>query len=160
MAGPGPPAVDNFRPGARDGADFLAMTPELETPVRSDADLLAVWQRLMGPGGFGRRSIWFVFLDEDDRLQRVIMPIDDVPEEPDPPVINNLATIFTELHDDGQFASTAMLLSRPGPGQMTGADRRWARALRAGLGRVSPWPVHLATTDEVRVFAPDDLIAA
>lgn len=136
------------------------MIPELETPIRSDADLLAVWQRLMGSGGFGRRSIWFVFIDEDDRLQRLVMPIDDVPEEPDQLTIGNLATIFTELHDGGQFASTAMLLSRPGPAQMTGGDRRWAQALRSGLGRVSPWPVHLATHGEVRVFAPDDLIAA
>ena len=160
MAAAATPAVDNSRPRVSKGADSLAMTPELETPIRSAPDLLAVWRRLMGPGGFGRRSIWFVFIDADDRLQRVIMPIDDVPEEPDPLVIRNLAMIFTELRDDGQFASTAMLLSRPGPGQMTGGDRRWAQALRAGLGHVSPWPVHLATTDDVRVFAPDDLIAA
>lgn len=44
------------------------MIPELETPIRSNADLLAVWRRLMGTGGFGRRSMWFVFFDEDDDL--------------------------------------------------------------------------------------------
>ena len=136
------------------------MKPDLEAPVRSETDLLAVWRRLMGEGGFGRRSVWFIFVDDDDTLKRVVMPIDDVPEEPDQVVIGNLAKILTELHEDGQFASTAMLLSRPGPAQMSGGDRRWARALRAGLGHVSPWPVHLGTEGEVQVFAPDDLIAA
>jgi hypothetical protein len=138
----------------------MTTPPELETPIRSATDLLHVWRRLMGDGGFGRSTLWLIFLDEDDRLQRLIMPIDDLPVRPDDRFVGNLALILGELHETGEYASTAMLLSRPGPAQMTDADRRWARALHARLAGLSPWPLHLATRDRVQVFAPDDLIAA
>jgi hypothetical protein len=42
---------------------------------------------------------------------------------------------------------------------MTERDRRWARALRAAFAGLTAWPLHLATPDNVQVFAPDDLLA-
>jgi hypothetical protein len=130
------------------------------TTIRTHADLAAVWQRLMGTGGFARSTLWLIFVGADDGLQRVIMPIDDLPGEPDERFVGNLVHVLTELHDAGDFASAALLLSRPGPPEMSGADRRWARVLRDALGPLSPWPLHLATRGRVQVFAPDDLIAA
>ena len=138
----------------------MTNAPELEKPIRSATDLLHAWERLMGQGGFGRSSLWLIFLDADARLQRVIMPIDDLPVLPDDRFVGNLALILGELQDGGEIASTALLLSRPGTAQMTDADRTWARVLRERLAHVSPWPVHLATRGRVQVFAPDDLIAA
>jgi hypothetical protein len=129
-------------------------------PVRTSADLFALWQRLMGHGGFGRSSIWVVFLDADGVVQPVIMPIDDIPPEPDGVAVRNLARVVADVFDDGTGASVALLLSRPGPAGMTDADRRWARALLDGFRGLTRWPVHLATRDRVQVFAPDDLIAA
>jgi hypothetical protein len=114
----------------------------------------------MDEGGFGRSTLWVIFVDDLDRLHRLVMPIDDLPVLPDDRFVDNLALILGELHDAGQFASAALLLSRPGAAQMTDADRRWARVLRERLADVSPWPVHLATRGRVQVFAPDDLIAA
>jgi hypothetical protein len=134
--------------------------PEPGTEIRTPAELAAVWQRIMGTGGFARSTLWLIFVDADDCLQRVVMPIDDLPPEPDEQFVGNLVHILTQLHEAGDFASAAMLLSRPGAGEMTGADRRWARALRDALAPVSPWPLHLATRNRVQVFAPDDLIAA
>jgi hypothetical protein len=114
----------------------------------------------MGPGEFGRSSIWVVFLDADGVVQPVIVPIEDVPPEPDAVVVRNLARVIADAFDDGSGASVALLLSRGGPVGMTDADRRWARALVDGFRGLTRWPVHLATRDRVQVFAPDDLIAA
>lgn len=114
----------------------------------------------MGPGGFGTASVWMVFLDDESRLSPVIVPIDDLPAEPDDQFVGNLAHMVGDLLRDGAAASVALLLSRPGPRAMTDADRRWARALRDAMGELPMWPVHLATRGQVQVFAPDDLVAA
>ena len=53
----------------------------------------------------------------------------------------------------GHLGDPVLLLSRPGPAEMTETDRQWGRAL-APLTR---WPVHLYTRAGVRVFAPDDV---
>src|SRR3954454_6717946 len=138
----------------------MTRAPELDAPIRTATDLQVVWQRLMGEDGFGRRSLWLVFLDKHSRLRPPIMPIDDLPVLPDGRVVATLARAFTGLHSAGDFTSMALLLSRPGPPEMTDADRSWARALRDAFAALSPWPVHLATRGRVQVFAPDDLIAA
>lgn len=129
-------------------------------PVRTPADLHALWRRLMGSGGFGCASIWVAFLAADGVVQPVLMPVDDIPSEPDHGAVRNLARVVADVVDDGTGASVALLLSRGGPSGMTDADRRWARALVEGFRGLTRWPVHLATTDRVQVFAPDDLIAA
>jgi hypothetical protein len=128
--------------------------------IRNDTELSAAWRGLMGTGGFGQRCLWLIFFDDRSRLQPVIMPIEDIPSEPDALVVANLARVVGELIDDGTASSCALLLSRPGADSMTDSDRTWARALRTEFGTRSPWPVHLATRNSVRVFAPDDLLIA
>ncbi|MGH8960143.1 MAG: hypothetical protein ACRDWT_02885 [Jatrophihabitantaceae bacterium] len=138
----------------------MTNTPPPGTPVRNDAELFEVWQSLMGPGGFGVRSIWVIFLDADQRTLPVVVPIDDRPAEPDRLLVGNLAKIVGGLIQSGDAASAALLLSRPGPSHMLDPDRRWARVLHDALGtELSRWPIHLATQDRIQVFAPDDLIA-
>lgn len=134
--------------------------PPPGTVVRTNAELAEVWRSLMGPGGFAMSSIWMVFLDDDSRLTPVIVPIEDVPAEPDDQFVGNLAYIIGDLLRDGAASSVALLLSRPGSRAMTEADRSWARALREALAELPMWPVHLATRGHVQVFAPDDLVAA
>jgi hypothetical protein len=132
-----------------------------DTVVRTQADLFAVWQGLMGRGGFSVASIWLVFLDEDKRLRPLIVPIDDIPTEPDQPFLRGLVRVVGDLVDSGHASSVAVLISRPGGSAMLESDRRWARALRAELGdELAVWPVHLATRDRIQVFAPDDLAVA
>ena len=131
------------------------------TVVRSHAELAGVWETMMGRDGFGFASVWLMFLDAENRVLPVVVPIDGIPAEPDPAFVRGLARIVAGLIESGDTASVAVLLSRPGPVAMTDADRRWARALRSALGdEVAIWPVHLATRGQVRVFAPDDLVAA
>lgn len=114
----------------------------------------------MGPDGFGVTSLWLVFFDAENRVLPAIVPIDDLPTEPDRDFLHGLLRIVADLIDSGNTSSVAMLLSRPGPAAINATDRRWARALRAELGdRLTTWPIHLATHGRVRVFAPDDLVS-
>lgn len=132
-----------------------------ETFVRTEAELTALWRDMMGPGGFGTRSIWHVFFDADGRMAPHIVPIDDIPAEPDDLFLTNLGMAMRESTSGSKIASLAVLLSRPGASVMTASDRRWARELRSTFGpTLCPWPIHLATRNQVTVFRPDDLIAA
>lgn len=129
--------------------------------MRTSAELTELWEDMMGEGGFGTRRVWHIFLDRDGRLNPTVVPIDDLPPEPDDTFVGNLAHIMRKVLADSPGDTVAVLLSRPGPAQMTAGDRRWARVLLAAFGpELCPWPVHLATCDRVQVFAPDDLIAA
>lgn len=132
-----------------------------EPPIGNAIELCALWQKLMGRGRFGKRTLWLLFLDEADRPIKLIVPIEGIPAEPDDRALDGIARMLDEVFDDGCPGSVPMLLSRPGPGAMTGSDRRWAAEIKLRVGRhLGRWPVHLATCDRVQVFAPDDLIAA
>lgn len=131
-----------------------------EGPIRTPAQLSALWGELMGGGGFGTRTLWLLFLDEDHRPLKVIVPIEDIPLEPDAATLDAIGRILDDVLVDTGPASVPMLLSRPGPLSMTDADRAWAVEIRERLGRhLGAWPVHLATRNRIQVFAPDDLIA-
>jgi hypothetical protein len=137
------------------------MPPPLPgTVVRTHVELARMWRALMGRDGFGTSSLWLIFFDAESKVQSIIVPIDDIPPEPDERFVHNLAEVVDRLIDDAAVDSVALLLSRPGHRAMTDADRRWARALRAELGEHAVWPIHLATRNEIQVFAPDDLVAA
>lgn len=137
------------------------MQPDLlDRPIRTDADLFRRWQALMGPGGFGKRTLWLMFLEPDGSPTKVLVPIEDIPTEPDRKVVQSLHTIVAELSQDIDIGSVPALLSRPGRAAMTASDRRWAAAWRADAPpAIVRWPMHLATCDRIQVFAPDDLIA-
>jgi len=132
-----------------------APPPLADLVITDSRDLLDLWRRLMGPGGFGQRSLWLAFLDVDGRVEPTVVPIDSLPVVPDD-FLAGLTSVLSELVSGGDVASVAMLLSRPGPAAMTNSDRRWAQALAA----LTRWPVHLATRDHVQPFAPDDLVDA
>lgn len=139
----------------------MTLKPPHETFVRTATELTELWQDLMGPGGFARRSLWMIFLAVDGELAPVVVPIDDIPIEPDELLLRNLAEIVGALLTDNSLDSAALLFSRPGPSSMLENDRDWARALLSAFGsRLCVWPVHLATTNRIQVFAPDDLVVA
>jgi hypothetical protein len=129
-----------------------------KNPILSNDDLFRLWQHLMGEGGFGRRSLWLIFLEKDGRPHEVIMPIDDIPLSPQPAMVANLVHIVDQLCERDGVVSAPMLLSRPGSSAMTESDRSWAKCLRSALGERYQWPIHLATEDHLQVFAPDDLV--
>ncbi|MCW2526373.1 MAG: hypothetical protein JWM76_1233 [Pseudonocardiales bacterium] len=136
------------------------MAPEFY--VRSNDELHNLWRKLMGDGGFARRSLWLIFLDHSGLMLPVIVPIDDLPDEPEPELLSSVTTVIDGL-DDERLRSVAFLLTRPGSGTMTAQDRRWGKAVRgpADTGavgtRLRQWPMYLATANRVQQYGPVDL---
>ena len=128
--------------------------------VHSQADLHQLWRILMGPLGFGRRTLWLVFVDVQGGVGRLIMPVDIHPE-PDDAFVRQLFWVCEEAlgAEFGAGTRIAMLLSRPGSARVGDGDRAWARALADGAAHagVALLPVHLATDDAIVVLPPDDL---
>lgn len=109
--------------------------------VTTAQDLATFWSALMGDGGFGRRTLWLVFLDDDSRPTPVIVPIDDIPQDPTPADVGSFGDLFSRL---AGYGTPVLLLSRPGTSEVQEHDRQWAQALAS----LTPqWPVHLATED-------------
>ena len=141
------------------------MTLQTDGPqfrLETDADLGELWAKLMGPGGFGYRTLWLLFVGDDGWTLPVIMPNEDVTERPDPRDLDNLGRLADLMRTEHGVVSFAALLSRPGHSRKTASDRAWAAAItRVAREHSFPmWPVHLATYERIQVMAPDDLIGA
>ena len=88
--------------------------------------------------------------------------IEDIPRRAESKMCDSLLEMCRYVVGrNGAGGSVAMLLTRPGRDAMDDADRSWARCLTAAADHlsVSMWPVHFANDLELRVFAPDDLLA-
>jgi hypothetical protein len=129
--------------------------------IRCQDDLHRHWRALMGPLGFSGRQLWLNVLGGDRRPTPMLLQIGEVPVVPEPPLLDGLMAVIEELLADAPDGSVAVLLARPGSAPMNTADRGFAQALVVAARRsgVALEPVHLATDEEVRAFAPDDLAA-
>ena len=116
-------------------------SPALTPPITSAADLARFWAALMGDGGFGRRTLWLVLLDDEGRPAPAVVPVDDVPDVPSAADVDSFGHFFDHL---GGYGTPVLLLSRPGPPVVGEDDRQWGRALAPLAPR---WPVHLAAED-------------
>jgi hypothetical protein len=110
----------------------LLPIPPIDTatdPVHSAADLRHRWRALMGPLGFGQRLLWIAFLGDDRRLMKTMtqMPIDALPE---PRLIRDLVSRLRVVVDGMLWEiEIALLLTGPGRGGVSPADRQWAKSL-------------------------------
>lgn len=143
--------------------DIPALTsPDDTPPVRTQQDLHRLWRALMGPLGFGGRSLWLALLHDDGRPTSVIVQVEDLPPLPDREQREHLARFCRMLLDQAGGGQVVFLLSRPGRGGISEGDRRWAAALQDVVrrARLPVWPVHRADDVELVVIAPDDLAAS
>jgi hypothetical protein len=105
----------------------------LTSPLRTDADVLARIEQLIAPADRVRQSLWLFFLDQDQAQLPVVMPIADVPDDPDPELVGNLCwTIAEALGGSGPAGSVVITLTHPGPASPGDADRTWHTRLRDG----------------------------
>jgi hypothetical protein len=111
--------------------EFLPI-PSAETatdPIASPADLRQRWRALMGPLGFGERRLWFAFVGPDRRLTKVLSHL-TIGASPAPALVENLmAGLSVLVAEAGAGSTVAFLVSRPGVGGISNADRHWWAAL-------------------------------
>lgn len=129
----------------------------LAVPIRTDADLLARVAAIIGAQARQRRSLWLFFLDGDGMQSNVIVPVDGVPERPDPGFVNDIcfmaARAAAGTAPDG---SAVITLTRPGAAAPAESDLLWLAALREGAASYDA-PVRmfcLATPAAVRELSP------
>ncbi|MFC7404946.1 hypothetical protein [Georgenia alba] len=144
----------------------MTTPPELQPfdqmpPIRTPSDMYRHWQALMGPLGFSEHLLWVGFITPDGLMTPPLSQIDGLPVEPDLPTLEAMMGAFRELVEEiGPGATVALLVSRPGSARMTRSDKAWARGLSHAAARadVPLQPIHLATDEDLRVFAVDDLL--
>jgi len=107
----------------------LLPIPACETatdPIGSTADLRQRWRALMGPLGFGERLLRFVLLGPDRRFMKVLSDV-PIPAAPDSGLVENLMAGISDLLAEREPGTmVAFLLTRPGRGRVSNADREWA----------------------------------
>jgi hypothetical protein len=140
------------------------MPPPIETatdPIHSSADMGQRWRAVMGPLGFGERLLWIGFVGPDRRMVKALSQVPLGPRPRRPIVASTMAALLEVLGGLKDSTSVALLLTRPGRGPISDADRQWSTLLTevaTELG-VSIEPVFRAN-DESLVLVEPELKAA
>src|SRR5579859_772837 len=104
-------------------------------PVRTDADVLARVAELVAPAEREPPALWLFFLDGEQRLLPVVVPVDGIPDEPEPYIVRNLCWIISNVITDGEpGGSVVIALTRPGPPLPDDTVTAWHDALREAAG--------------------------
>lgn len=132
--------------------------PELlAVPVVTDHDVLARVGDIIDPAARRDRALWLFFLERDGTQANLVVPIDDIPERPDPPAVANVCYVASEsVARAPRILSVIITLSRPGTVRRSESDRHILRALQHGAARHAT-PVRmlvLATPEGVRELGP------
>ena len=130
--------------------------------VHHQRDLQHLWELLMCPLGFARRSLWVTFVDRDGRPLPQLMEVDELPTGDAAAEVGQLFEVLTDAFGDVlDDLALAFLVVRPGRAGLHADDRRLAAALLAGAREagVRCHPVHVADDARLQPVTPDDLAA-
>jgi hypothetical protein len=125
--------------------------PSATDPIHSAADMRQRWLALMGELGFGERLLWVGFVGPDRRMYKTLSQV-PVGYRPKPGIVefimSRLPHVLVGLDAD---TTVALLLTRPGVGAVSEADRRWAAALVEAAERfgVPIEPIFRANDEEL-----------
>ena len=116
----------------------MSTRPHPAVPVTSDVQLTERWRALLQlDGPPSRRTLFLAWLRRDGSMVPLLMPVEDVPLEPDRVALGNLVTVHdtvaeTEDVDTGEL-HVALLLERHGPAGLSPDDHAWCSAVEALL---------------------------
>ena len=111
--------------------EFLPIPP-IETatdPIQSCADLGQRWRALMGELGFGDRQLWIGFVGPDRRMIKALSQVALGSRPRRRRVEPTMAALVDVLLGMREGATVALLLTRPGSGPISDADRQWSTLL-------------------------------
>ncbi|MET3962863.1 hypothetical protein ABIE44_002797 [Marmoricola sp. OAE513] len=129
--------------------------PRHQSPVRTTADLTALWRSVIGGEPLLFRSLWLLFLDDARRPVGPLLTLDNLPDGPYGIDRDDLVGWCDEiLRGPGGGGSVALLLTRPEGAPWTVSDRAWGRFLLNATAEIDghAWPVHWAHRGGVEVF--------
>ena len=108
----------------------------LTGPLRTDDEVLARVNEVIGAEERQRQCLWLFFFDRE-MLQMPVAPvIDDVPDQPDPAPVANICWIMSQVLADCEPDGFAVIaLIRPGPARSGTIERHWHDALIDGSRR-------------------------
>ena len=116
----------------------MSTRPHPTVPVTSDAELTERWRALLQlDGPPSRRTLFLAWLRPDGTMVPLLMPVEDVPLEPDRGALGNLVTVHAtvaeteDVHPDELHL--ALLLERHGPAGLSPDDHAWCSAVEALL---------------------------
>jgi hypothetical protein len=129
-------------------------TPDFDrtAPLRTDDDVLRRVDLLLDENARQLRSVVLFFLDADGVQMPVVVPVDDVPERPDPMLAGGMCWVIAEALANHDGGSAVVVLTRPGAAAADDADRRWCRLLFASARQ------HRATIRMVCLATPTSLL--
>jgi len=132
---------------------------DLTAPLSTDQDVLRRVDRLVDQDSRRNRTLWLLFVSSDSVLLPVVVPIDDVPERPDPRLVGNVCFVIADVLAHQVPGGTAVVvLTRPGSETVDDADRYWFRTIH-GAAREHDASIRmlcLATQTSVRQLTVDD----
>lgn len=116
----------------------MSTRPHPTVPVTSADELTERWRALLHlDGPPSRRTLFMTWLRRDGTMVPLLMPVEDVPLEPDRASLGNLDTLHatvaeTEGVEPGEL-HLALLLERHGPAGLSPDDHAWCSAVEALL---------------------------
>lgn len=80
-----------------------------------------------------RRQVWSFFLDPDGMLTGPVIPVEDLPAEPQPDDSAKFGALIGTAAEMVEAQAVILVWERPGAPLLTSADRRWLRTFHDGL---------------------------
>jgi len=116
----------------------MSTRPHPSVPVTSDAELTERWRSLLQlDGPPSRRTLFLAWLRRDGSMVPLLMPVDDVPLEPDREALGHLVAVHAAVADTEDVHPSdlhlALLLERRGPAGLSADDHAWVSAVEAIL---------------------------
>lgn len=114
----------------------MSTRPSPTVPVTNDAELTERWRSLLQLDGPPlRRTLFLAWLRRDGTMVPLLVPVDDVPLEPDRVALTNLLVLHETVAEnegvDPDDLHLALLLERRGPAGLSPEDHAWSAAVEA-----------------------------
>ena len=125
----------------------------MAAPLMTDADVLDRVGFCIDQPSRTSRSLWIMFIDPGGVQLPVLVPVDGVPERPDPGTARAVCHMIARVLSDAAPGGSAVIsLTRPGTGHVRESDRCLSSTLReaAAAQGTTLRMVCLATRDGVR----------